>query len=170
MTLPPCHRLLLAVVFCALVGTAAAQPSVTRRTVQSPAPRGYNLPSNSVPIKSVAPVTPGMLVDPKAARPTTIVIIPQEKPITKAEKAKRDRKTFEFHYTQAEAGRDFAQYEMGLRYLKGDGVAQDLAEARRWFTLAAEQNYTLAIRKLAELDAAAKKKESVPVPVPDKEP
>jgi TPR repeat protein len=42
---------------------------------------------------------------------------------------------------------------MGMRYLRGDLVVQDMDEARKWLQLAAGQNYTLAIRKLAELDA-----------------
>src|SRR6185436_14435359 len=119
---------MLAVIF--MLGFAAssqAQPSVTQKTPQSAGPRGYFLPNNNVPIKSAAPVTPSMIVDPKAMKQQVIVIVP-EKQLTPQEIAKREQKKLEFQTTQAEAGRDFAQYDMGMRYLKGDGVAQNSEE------------------------------------------
>ncbi len=41
--------------------------------------------------------------------------------------------------TQADAGSLPAQVELGLRYLDGDGVAEDLEQARRWLTQAADR-------------------------------
>lgn len=41
--------------------------------------------------------------------------------------------------SQADAGSLPAQVELGLRYLDGDGVAEDLEQARRWLTLAADR-------------------------------
>jgi localization factor PodJL len=44
-----------------------------------------------------------------------------------------------------------AQFEMGARYADGDGVAQDWAEAARWFRLAAENGLGPAQHNLAVL-------------------
>lgn len=55
--------------------------------------------------------------------------------------------------TQAEAGSVTAQFDLGNRYLEGDGVEQDNFEALRWFTLAAENGngnaqYNIAVMYL----------------------
>lgn len=41
----------------------------------------------------------------------------------------------------AEQGQDFAQYNLGEKYYNGDGVPQDLAEAAKWYRLAADQGH-----------------------------
>ena len=40
---------------------------------------------------------------------------------------------------RAEQGHDMAQYSLGVSYEIGEGVAQDSAEAEKWYRLAAEQ-------------------------------
>ena len=50
-----------------------------------------------------------------------------------AEAVKWFRKAAEQNYARA-------QYNLGLRYTKGQGVAKDDAEAVQWFRKAAEQN------------------------------
>ncbi len=49
-------------------------------------------------------------------------------------------KEFEAQKMQAEAGDAFAQYNVGVAYANGDGVAQDRAEAVKWFMKAAEKD------------------------------
>lgn len=51
----------------------------------------------------------------------------------------------------ATAGDARARRLLALRYLRGRGVAQDLAAAHRWLRLAAEQSLALAQRDLGEL-------------------
>ncbi|MRH77720.1 sel1 repeat family protein [Spiribacter sp. C176] len=52
----------------------------------------------------------------------------------------RDYETaYEIFLPFAEGGLDIAQYNLGLMYSHGQGVAQDYAEAARWYRLAAEQ-------------------------------
>jgi len=41
----------------------------------------------------------------------------------------------------AEQGLSQAQYNLGLMYAEGEGVAQDYQEAVRWYRLAAEQDH-----------------------------
>ena len=45
---------------------------------------------------------------------------------------------------QAAAGDAKAQYNLGVSYVNGEGVARDEAEAVRWFRKAAEQGYVKA--------------------------
>jgi TPR repeat protein len=45
----------------------------------------------------------------------------------------------------------WAQYNLGLMYRKGEGVAQSNTEAAYWYRLAAAQNFPEAQQKLAEL-------------------
>lgn len=51
----------------------------------------------------------------------------------------------------AEGGDAQAPYRLGVRYYKGDGVAQDKAEAAKWYRKAAEQGYQPAKEKLKAL-------------------
>ena len=39
----------------------------------------------------------------------------------------------------AEQGHSYAQFDLGLLYIKGNGVPEDDAEAYKWFNLAAAQ-------------------------------
>ena len=48
----------------------------------------------------------------------------------------------------AEQGDAQAQFELGVMYDEGQGVAQDYEEAARWFRLAAEQGHALAQNNL----------------------
>ena len=53
-------------------------------------------------------------------------------------------KEFEAQKMQAETGDAFAQYNVGVAYANGDGVAQDHASAVKWFMKAAEKDITEA--------------------------
>jgi hypothetical protein len=44
----------------------------------------------------------------------------------------------------AEQGDPAAQFSMGARYATGEDVAQDYAEAVRWFSMAAEQGHVVS--------------------------
>jgi len=48
-------------------------------------------------------------------------------------------KSLSKHLQAAENGDSDAQYRIGLMYLNGEGVSQDLAQAARWYRKAAEQ-------------------------------
>jgi hypothetical protein len=45
---------------------------------------------------------------------------------------------------RAEQGEAVTQYNLGVRYNNGEGVARDYAEAVRWYRKAAEQGYSVA--------------------------
>ena len=86
-----------------------------------------------------------------AARPAQIVTntVPEK---TKEQKAETLRKTVEFQKKRADAGAPTAQYDLGIRYLTGDGVEKDGELARKWLKAAATNGNSQAVKKLAELD------------------
>jgi TPR repeat protein len=57
------------------------------------------------------------------------------------QQTKADQKPIEEVKAKAEAGDAESQVELGLRYLKGEGVTKDQVEAVKWFRKAAEQNF-----------------------------
>lgn len=52
-----------------------------------------------------------------------------------------DGENFDVLKMAAEAGEAKAQFELGKKYNNGDGVAQDNAEAAKWYRKAAEQGH-----------------------------
>lgn len=50
------------------------------------------------------------------------------------------------------SGQASAQYDYGMRFLNGDGVEKDSDEGRKWIEKAAAQKYSMAVKKLEELD------------------
>jgi uncharacterized protein len=69
----------------------------------------------------------------------------------------------------AEAGFAPAQHRLGQIYLYGQGVNQNLREARRWFSAAAQQGHAAAARHLQKLQGHVAEP-SVPDKTPDHEP
>lgn len=59
----------------------------------------------------------------------------------------------EFQKKQAAEGSAMAQYSLGIRYLTGDGVGKNVEKAKTLLEMSAEQGYSPAKRKLAELGA-----------------
>ena len=111
---------------------------VTRRTIGPP---------------PTAPLTPPLSPPPSPAAPPTVVVQPVPVDPAKAAAAKEEqvRKTVEFQKKRAEQGSPLAQYDLGLRFLKGDGVTQSLDLAKHWLERAATNGNSMAARKLAEL-------------------
>lgn len=130
----------LAIVFLAVSLSAQSARQLTRKIVPPPpAP---------APAASGKPATPTQPVTPAA--PTTV---PAPPPPADAEKAKQEtqRKTLEFQKKRAEEGSAAAQYELGLRYLKGDGLPKDAVTGRQWIEKSATNGYSLAVKKLEDL-------------------
>lgn len=60
-----------------------------------------------------------------------------------------DERLFKVQLAMAEKGDTRAQYFLGEMHEQGLGTKQDVDEAFKWYTKAAEQGDTLALRKLA---------------------
>ncbi len=69
------------------------------------------------------------------------------------DKAELDRRVVTFQTQRAREGSASAQYELGVRYLTGNGVVKDKATARQWLTAAEHAGNAQARKKLEELDA-----------------
>jgi hypothetical protein len=121
-------------------GPAQAQiSSVTRRTLQTPPAITIFLSTNAVAL----------------APPRVVVSAPQRTaPKSDAEKAEEQQRIIAFQKLRAEAGKAVFQYDLGLRYLKGEGVEPDLELARKWIAAAAKQGHEQARKKLEEMDKA----------------
>ena len=109
-----------------LNGTPAAAPA--------PAPKSAPAPISAAPAKPYH--TPLAAVDPVKAQ---------------AEKEAQLQRTIEFQKKRAEEGSPTAQYDLGLRYLTGDGVDKDIETATKWLKEAAKNGNKDAEKKLAEL-------------------
>lgn len=128
------NRLLLALVFGASLTsfTGAAQISgVTRRKITQPMPT-FSLWNTNAARSNLTYVSVGPAVDP-------------------AQKEAAQRRALESQKKRAEEGSSGAQYDLGMRFLNGDGVEKDSDLARKWLGKSAEQGNPAAQRKLDEL-------------------
>ena len=143
--------LLATILFMAVTHLSAQSArQLTRRIVppsNNPPPVGGSAASRPAPA-------------PPAVGPTTNnLAVPAPPPPADAEKAKQEtlRKTIEFQKKRAAEGSPSAQYELGLRYLNGDGLDKDEGAGMKLLEESAKQDYTLAKRKLEELKEKKKK-------------
>jgi len=115
-------------------------------------------PSNAPPAKGT-PASRPALTPPTAVPSPNNAAVPAPPPPADAEKAKQEtlRKTIEFQKKRAAEGSPSAQYELGLRYLKGDGVDKDEDAGMKLLEESAKQDYTLAKKKIEELKEKKKK-------------
>jgi len=127
--------LLAACILCAL--TLAVPAQVTARNLT----------------RKVVPQTPPAQTAPRAAAPGAAAVQqPAVDPAkVQAGKEEVERKRLEYQKKRAEEGSPIAQFDMGLRYMKGDGVEKNLELAEKWFTLAEKNGNVHATKQLAEL-------------------
>jgi len=126
-------------VLTAANGQLPTARQLTRKIVPPPAPA-----TQPAPPPAAAPSQPAVAPAP--------VDTEQEK----AKQAETLKKTIAFQKKRAEDGSASAQYELAVRYLKGDGLDKDVETGRKWLEKSAAQDYSLAKRKLEELNAEKK--------------
>lgn len=132
-------------------------------------PAPPNARQNPAPAAPAAPVQqPPPTVQPqyRAAVPAAAATVsrPADPAKAAAEKARNEEKQLEFFKRRAEEGSDHAQFELGMRYLNGKGVAPDEKLGREWLARAAKNGNTQASKKLAELGVDPEKIEVTPAP------
>lgn len=165
---------LLAVIATVTAASSFGQVISARRATQRiaplvrPAPPSAN--PNQVPQQQPVPAPPNYQPQYRAAAPA-----PAPRPVdpvkAAADKAKNDEKQFDFFKRRAEEGSDHAQYELGLRYLAGRGVAPDEKQGREWLAKAAKNGNNQAAKKLTELGEEKAEVATVAVTkVPDAKP
>ncbi len=69
----------------------------------------------------------------------------------KAAKSEAQRRAVDYQRKRAEEGSGQAQYDLGVRYLKGDGVEPNDKLGREWLEKSAKSGFSQAQRKLDEL-------------------
>jgi hypothetical protein len=143
-------RLALSLQVAALTVAHAQIPYVTVWTPRSPAPPTGLVAPRPPPAASIPPVIQPLAVSPATARPR-----PGALAGAAFEKAAIEERVLAFQKQRAFEGSASAQYELGLRYLKGDGVVKDVATARIWIKRALDGGSSAARSKLAQLDAAS---------------
>ena len=133
----------LAVIPLAFDLHAQSARQLTRKITPPPAP----------PAQAGQPSAPARPAPPAVSASAQATAVPAPPPPADAEKARQEtvRKTVEFQKKRAEEGSAAAQYELGLRFLKGDGVAKDAEAGRHWIERSATNGYSLAVKKLEEL-------------------
>jgi hypothetical protein len=102
-------------------------------------------PTNAPPLTNYFPPVP---VLPVAVSPS---LTPEQQAARKAETA---AKVLAWHQEQAANGSAYAQYQMGLHYLNGEGVEKNVAIAMEWFLKSARQGNDEAYEKLKNVDYA----------------
>lgn len=122
----------------------APRQYLRRLDPNAPSPRPANPPAPALPPGPVVTPPPALPASPAATNTNTRA---------RAEQLEAQKRAVEALRKRAEAGSASAQYELGMRYLTGKGVATNLVEARKWFEAAARQGDYWAKKKLAELEA-----------------
>jgi hypothetical protein len=135
-----------------------AKRYTNRRMPQAPPPLHQTPATNKPPQQTSNSITNAAPAPPIVVTQVVYRMIPPpaDPEKNKAAKAEAVRKTVEFQKMRAEEGFESAQYELGLRYLKGDGVEKDELAARKWLALSSKNGYGAATKKLEELDGQTK--------------
>ena len=142
----PWALLTVVVIGSGLPETAWAQYRSPRDYTKRIAPLTTPPASGTKPAPTPAPAQPA----PPAAQ---YVTPPTDPAKAKADKEAALKRTVAFETKLAEGGTAWAQYELGLRYLKGNGVEKNAETGRSWLEKAARNGDEKAVQKLAELDA-----------------
>ena len=145
-----CLLVIIAVFAIELSANAQAR-KLTRRIVS---PENTLITPNVPSAPAPAPNAVRTPSPPPAPVQTLTNTVPEK---TKEQKDEILRKTIEFQKKKAEEGAPSAQYDLGMRYLIGDGVEKNSDLAKKWLTASATNGNSQAVKKLEEM----KKKEPV---------
>lgn len=97
-------------------------------------------------------VSPSQFPPRPQVRPTPRPVTPVDPVKAKAAKEEAVRRTIEFQKRRAAEGSATAQYDLAMRYFKGDGLEKDETAARKWFEQSAKNGNTQAKKKLDQWD------------------
>lgn len=132
----------------------AGIPGVTRRVITQPLPTGYTLPGAAAagnPQLQRGAAVPAVSPQIRAAPAMVYVPRPVDPLQAQAARDEAEVKAVAFQKKRAAEGAAWAQHDLAVRYLTGNGVEQDIEQGRHWLEKAAAQDDTRAKRKLEEL-------------------
>jgi hypothetical protein len=118
---------------------------------------GSSMPSRAQSAAAAASATAGRA--PTLAPGTVPVVnaVPVVATPVRQEDPEREQRIINFQRQNAISGNPSAQCDLGMRYVKGDGVEQDDQLAAKWLKLAAENNNSRAKKQLEALLARMEK-------------
>jgi len=117
---------------------------------QPAAPTTMIVPAAMPPPRPVAAPPP-----PGSKLPTLEQVLAPPSPAKRSEAQQEAlaRRVIGVQQSRAAEGSPAAQFDLGVRYMNGDGMPKDFELARKWLTESALNGHSPAARKLAELDA-----------------
>ncbi len=159
----------------------AAPPLVARPVVVPAAPQAVVAPAQPSPedarFRSVygssssrgpAAARGGVGASPAVVpgAPTALPVVAA--PVVRREDPEREQRIINFQRQNAISGNPSSQYDLGMRYVKGDGVEQDDKQALEWLKLSAKSGNGRAKKELAALEKrlAEKSKDAPEVEAP----
>jgi|GEM_PF-2941219 len=152
---PP--RLVLWLILAILPVASHAQYSA-RQLTRKIVPQNQTQPNRA---PAPAPASP-------AVAPNSLTAGDSEK--AKAAKSEAQRRAVDYQKKRAEEGSGQAQYDLGVRYLKGDGVELNDKLGREWLEKSAKNGFSQAQRKLDELPKLKEPSPSVTPTIPASSP
>lgn len=129
---------------------AAAQPRANQPSAPAITPLTPSSATNDV--MAADPMT-NLVVRPRYIPPPPPKVDPEK---LKAEKERLAQNTLAWQKERAESGSSAAQFAMGIRYLKGDGVEPDPDKAMEYLKKASTNGESRATKKLQELESPPK--------------
>jgi TPR repeat protein len=141
----------------ASLSLALVAPTIHAQSARQLTRRVVPQPANQPPARQTAPAPAATRPPAVAPAQPAVVPAPVDPEKEKAKQAEALKKTIEFQKKRAEEGSPSAQYELGVRYLKGDGLEKDAETGRKWLEKSAQQDYSPAKKKLEELNEEKKK-------------
>lgn len=143
----PMKTVVLVVLLVSAVVTTHAEPQRGARHYANKAtPKSQR--TEAPPAPPAPPAAPGSPAPANGASNAAPVVRGK----SAEEKQEIVERTVEYQRKRAEKGNDVAQYDYGMRFLRGEGVEKDLATARKWLERSAAQGNSLAKKQIEDLD------------------
>ena len=117
---------------------------LTVRAPHSPVPSMTLLPGTAPPVAVSSSASVKVVARPRASQDPSF------------DKAGIEKRVLAFQQRRAREGSASAQYDLAMRYLKGDGVEKDVQHARELLAAAAKGGSPEAQRKIEQLDTTPK--------------
>jgi len=133
------------------VAPVTVSPQETQRDARFRSAYGSSMPN-----RAQAAPAPAAAVAPGVAPAVPVASAPAPVQAARVD-PDREQRVINFQRQNAISGNPSAQYDLGMRYLKGDGLEKDLEQARHWLSLAAKAGNGRAKKQLAALPAPSNK-------------
>jgi hypothetical protein len=128
------------------VGVPVAPPVAAVPAQPSPQDARFRSVYGSSASRGPAAASPAVTPGAPAAPPVLAA------PVVRREDPEREQRIINFQRQNAISGNPSSQYDLGMRYVKGDGVEQDDKQALEWLKLSAKSGHGRAKKELAALE------------------